>query len=263
MPKILNEQIKSMEEIADGIFKMKIISEYTTQNAQAGQFVNVKCSDGIDAYLRRPISICEIDKEEKTVTIIFQVKGKGTKLLAQKKAGDFVDMIAPLGWGTFSLKNNKRIAVVGGGIGVFPLYELLKQLKGLCTERITILGFRNKNLVVMEEDFSSQSEKLLIATDDGSYGIKGFTTDLLEKEIEAGKIDMIYTCGPLPMIKRIVGIAQKHGIDCEVSMEERMGCGIGACLVCACKTKHGDEWEHSHVCFNGPVFNASEVIFDD
>ncbi len=264
MPQILKEKIVSVESLAEGIVKMVIHSPYTVENAKPGQFVNIKCQEGLDALLRRPISICELDKTAKTVTIVFQVKGKGTKFLAEKKPGDVLDMIAPLGWGVFDLaQRNKKVAIVGGGIGVFPLYELAKQLKGTSASTTAILGFRNKELVVMESEFQGVSDNLLVATDDGSYGIKGFTTDLLEKEIRENGVEQIFACGPLPMLKRIAAIADRYDVSCQISLEERMGCGIGACLVCACKTKHGDEWEHSHVCYNGPVFDSKEVVFDD
>lgn len=264
MPQMLKEKIVSVETLAEGIVKMVIHSPYTVENAKPGQFVNIKCQEGLDAFLRRPISICELDKTAQTVTIVFQVKGKGTKFLAEKKPGDVLDMIAPLGWGVFDLaQHNKKVAIVGGGIGVFPLYELAKQLKGVSASTTTILGFRNKDLVVMEPEFAGVSNQLLIATDDGSYGIKGFTTDLLEQEIQEKGVEQIFACGPMPMLKRIAAIADRYGISCQVSLEERMGCGIGACLVCACKTTHGDEWEHSHVCYNGPVFDSKEVVFDD
>ena len=264
MPQILNEEIISNEKIAEGIYKIIFKSQYVAQNAKPGQFINIKCSDGLDAYLRRPVSICAVDKKENAVTIVFQIKGKGTQLLSNKKQGDMLDIIGPLGYGNFSTQQNKRVIVVGGGVGIFPLYELLKQLNGVCDERIAILGFRNKDLVVMEKEFKSECENLLIATDDGSYGVKGFTTNLLLEQIKKHTIDMIYTCGPLPMIKKVAQIAAENNINCEVSLEERMGCGIGACLVCACKTKKDDNTiGNSHVCYDGPVFNAREVIFND
>lgn len=263
MPALLKEEIINVEQIAPGIFKMVIFSPYTAENAKPGQFVNIKCKEGLDAYLRRPISICEINRDEKTITIVFQVKGKGTKFLSEKKTGDIIDMIAPLGWGTFSLEPVESAVIVGGGIGIFPLYELSRSLKSKCSDITVILGFRNKELTVMEKEFESAASRLLIATDDGSYGVRGFTTDILEDILKEGKKDMIYACGPLPMLKKVARIAEKYGVNCEISLEERMGCGIGACLVCACKTKYGDDWEHSHVCYNGPVFNSREVIFDD
>lgn len=261
MPRLLKEQIVRMEELAPGIWRMGIQSEFIAQNAKPGQFVNIKCREGLDAYLRRPISICSINPRENTVDIVFQIKGTGTRFLSEKKPGEKLDLIAPLGWGTFSIEPKEKVIIVGGGIGIFPLLELTKQLGGHCPSRTVILGFRSKDLVVMESDFQAHCESLKICTDDGSYGIQGFTTALLEEEIKNHGADRIYTCGPMPMIKRVAGIAAQHQIDCEVSLEERMGCGFGACLVCACKTKHGAEWEHSHVCFNGPVFNSREVLF--
>lgn len=259
------EKIKDVIKLSSDIYCLRIESPVLAKKSKCGQFVTIKCSDGLDLSLRRPISICDVNKDDNTVDIVFQVRGKGTKLLSEMKSGDFIDIIGPLGTNTFTINNFSRIAVVGGGIGIFPLLYLLKSLKGKCEKRIAILGFRNKNAIVLENEFNAASDELLIATDDGSYGYKGFTTDLLEKEMEQG-LDMIYACGPLPMLKKVAAIARKNGVPCEVSMEERMGCGIGACFVCACKLKDPDAsegWDYKQVCKNGPVFNSEEVIFDD
>lgn len=260
MAQVLKEKITALDKLAPGIFKMTIKSEYVAQAARPGQFVNVKCSEGINALLRRPISICNVEKKNNTFDIVFQIKGIGTEYLSQKSIGSEVDIIAPLG-NPFDISGeNKKIAVIGGGIGIFPLLNLLKESKA--DEKYTFLGFRSKEFIVLEEAFNEVSTGLFISTDDGSSGYKGLVTDLLEKEIEKNNIDMIYTCGPTPMIKKVVDIAHKNNIKCQVSLEQRMGCGIGACLVCACKTKLGDEWEYSHVCKDGPVFWSNEVIFD-
>lgn len=154
----------------------------------------------------------------------------------------------------------KKIAVVGGGIGIFPLLFLLQEKSG--AQKSVFLGFRDKEHVVMEEEFRKCTDKVYISTDDGSYGNKGLVVDFLEEYLKNNSLDIIYTCGPMPMIKRVVKIAAKHNIKCQVSLEERMGCGIGACLVCACKTRLGDEWEYSHVCKDGPVFWSQDVILD-
>lgn len=264
VPKVLNEKIMEINELATDIFQIKIMSPYLAENSLCGQFVNIKCSDSNDLSLRRPISICNVDRKQCIVDLVFQVKGHGTMLLSQKKVGDSIDVMGPLG-NSFTVKKLSKIAVVGGGIGIFPLLYLLNSLEGFCNKRVAILGFRNKDAMVLKDEFDKNSEELFITTDDGSYGYKGFNTDLLEQEISKG-LDMIYACGPLPMIKKVSAIAKKNGIPCEISMEERMGCGIGACLVCSCKTKDSSSpngEKYSHVCKDGPIFNSQEVIFDD
>lgn len=261
MSKVLKEKIRCVEKLATDIYKMTIESEYVAQNAVPGQFVNVKCSEGINALLRRPISICNIDRSKKLLDIVFQVKGIGTEYLSQKQLGTEVDIIAPLGRPFHISKDYKNIAVVGGGIGTFPLLYLLNQYQD--TEKTAYLGFRDKNCVVLKEEFASACNNLNISTDDGSYGHKGLVTELLRNDLKERPFDIVYTCGPMPMIKKVVELTTKYGVKCQVSLEQRMGCGIGACLVCACKTKKEDEWKYSHVCKDGPVFWSNEVIFDE
>ena len=261
MSKVLKEEIVEIKKIAPAIFKMTLKSDFVSDNAVPGQFVNVKCSEGINALLRRPISICSVDKASRTFDICFQIKGIGTEYLSQKKTGDVVDIIGPLGNPFDVSEKYGKIAVVGGGIGVFPLLHVLKESKKAV--KSTYLGFRNKDFVVLEDHFKSVSDMLSISTDDGSYGLKGLVIEPLEADLKKGKFDIIYACGPTPMIKGVVDIAKKNGIRCQVSLEQRMGCGIGACLVCACKTKadNPEGWEYSHVCKDGPVFWSDEVVF--
>lgn len=258
MKTVLKEQIADMEMLCEGVFKMTIKSEYVAQNALPGQFVNIKCG-GFDAFLRRPISICDIDKEKNTLDIVFQVKGKGTEMLCTRCAGE-VDIMAPLGKSFTLDEKYKNIIVVGGGIGTFPLLYLLKSSKA--EQKTALLGFRTKAAVVLESEFRAAAGSVEIATDDGTYGKKAFVTELLEQRIAEQKPDLVYTCGPNIMMRKVAAIAEKNGIPCQVSMEQRMGCGIGACLVCACKTKKGeDDYGFSHVCKDGPVFWSTDVIW--
>lgn len=213
--------------------------------AKPGQFVHINIES--EAHLlRRPISICDIEGD--VVKIVFEIKGEGTAVLA-KREGGVLDVIGPLGNG-FDLKKGKNAVIIGGGLGVFPLLYLAK---GLENPKI-FLGFRNKDMVCMEDDFA-KCGKTLVATDDGNYGYHGFAIDLAKKELEG--CDIIYACGPAPMLKAVKALSEETGIKAEISMEQRMGCGIGACLVCVCKTKNGYE----KVCQKGPVFDASEVEF--
>ena len=260
MPKVLKEKIVGLERLAPAIYKMTIQSEYVVNHALPGQFVNVRCSEGINALLRRPISICSIDRGSSTFDVVFQIKGIGTEYLSQKPVGSEVDIIAPLGRGFDISAGDKNIAVIGGGIGIFPLLQLLRESKAPVKK--AFLGFRSKDFIVLEEAFRGLADGLYLATDDGSAGYHGVVTDLLVKELEKGSIDMIYSCGPTPMLKKVAEAAGKNNVKCQVSLEQRMGCGIGACLVCACKTRLGEEWEYSHVCKDGPVFWSHEVIFD-
>ncbi|MBC7765137.1 MAG: dihydroorotate dehydrogenase electron transfer subunit [Hyphomonadaceae bacterium] len=240
--------------LENGVVDMTFQSVTIAQNTKAGQFVHIRTNDGIAPLLRRPISICDVDVQTGDVRILFQIKGEGTRLIAMKNIGDSLDVIGPLGNGFTVDPRYKRPLLIGGGIGVFPLLLLSKKI----STPVTCLGFRNQSQVVLENDFSQTSHHLLISTDDGSYGEHCYVPQLAENQLENHPIDIIYACGPEVMIKCVVEMANAKNIPCQVSMEQRMGCGIGACLVCACKTKKGYE----HVCKTGPVYWASEVIFD-
>jgi len=269
MSVVLCEKVLSNVELAPGIYKLTFESEYVSSNAKPGQFVNIRCQEGVNTVLRRPISICTVDRENKTVTVVFQKRGRGTAYLAQKKEGDILDLIGPLGNGFDISGSYKNIAVVGGGIGIFPLLFLIEQIKD--ADKTAYIGFRSKNFAVLENEFRKNSNELIISTDDGSYGYKGFVTDLLaeslsteeaETGIKGKKYDIIYACGPLPMMKKVAAISLKDGIKCQVSLEQRMGCGIGACLACVCKIKGGQDWQYKRICKDGPVFWGEEVDFD-
>ena len=243
-------EIISKNEISNGIFDVLV---KFAESAQPGQFIHVLCGDGV--LLRRPISICDCGKG--WLRFIFAVRGEGTNLLSHKKEGDMLDILGPLGMGFDVSKKGEGTAIlIGGGIGIYPLINLAKAL-GNDTE--AILGFRNKDLIVLEDEFNKICNETHIATDDGSYGFHGLVTDVLLEQIKAKNVTSIYACGPMPMMKEIKKIALENNIHCQLSLEERMGCGIGACAVCVCKIKG----EYSKVCQNGPVYNAKEVDFDD
>jgi len=267
MAKALKEKVLSLKMLSHSVFRMSIESEYISSTALPGQFVNIKCGDGINNILRRPISICGVDRQKGTFDIAFQVRGKGTRLLSEYSGEDLIDLTGPLG-NSFSLphslipQKHSKVAAVGGGIGIFPLLFLLKEMNN--AEKHAYLGFRDCRSMVMVEDFREVTDKLLISTDDGSAGYKGAVTDLFEQHIKTwDKPDIIYACGPVPMLRKIVSIAQAHDIMCQVSMEQRMGCGIGACLVCVCATRQDDGWKYSRVCKDGPVFWGQDVIFEE
>lgn len=221
-----------------------------------GQFLEVRVTDEIEPLLRRPISIYNID--ENIVEFVFQVKGKGTTILSSKELGDSIDVLGPLGQGFFKFEGKKNIAIIGGGIGIFPLHELAKRAKNECNINM-YLGFRNKEFVVLEEEYKSKANKFVLTTDDGSYGNKGFAIDFLKQDIENENIDGIFACGPLPMLKAVQELAKHTNTPCQISLEERMGCGIGVCLGCAVEVNAGDEIVYTHVCKAGPVFDSRVV----
>lgn len=249
-------KIVSKEKLIEGIYKISVNAPEIAKKAMPGQFLEIKVSETTEPFLRRPISIYNVDGEN--VEFIFQVRGKGTLLLSKKNEGDMLDILGPLGKGVFSLDGVSNVAIIGGGIGTYPLYYLAKSLKGKANVT-TYLGFRNKGLVTLENEFENVSDTLVLSTDDGSYKNKGYSTDFLKKDCLENKPDMIYACGPAGMLKTVSLFAKENKIPCEISLEERMGCGIGACLGCATKIIENGEIRFGHVCKDGPVFNVNNV----
>lgn len=213
------------------------------------QFVHVKC--GHSRLLRRPISIC--DWEENLLRIVFEVRGEGTEWLSRRKAGDRLDVLGPLGRG-FRMDREGRYLLVGGGIGVPPMLGCAKWT----AERSTaVLGFRSADRAMLSEDFQKSCKEIFLCSDDGSIGRHGFVDaqvrDILEKDKD---FTAVLACGPKPMLKNVAAVAAEFGVPCQVSMEERMACGVGACLGCAIQMADGTM---QHVCKDGPVFDAGEV----
>ena len=254
MPKFLmvDAKITKIVQLKDTIFDFTIENEELAKKAQCGQFIHIDCGEHFT--LRRPISICEIS--DKSLRFIFDVRGKGTAELSKKSIGDTINILGPLG-NTFGL-SNKRALVLGGGIGIYPLLELSKQIK----PDTVSLGFRNKDLITLENEFKPLTDNLVIATDDGSCGFNGNALSAVIDRLNNGDFEVVYACGPMPMIKAIKEITNRLDIECQISLEERMGCGIGACLCCPVKVEDDceDGFKHLHVCKNGPIFNAKEVI---
>lgn len=246
------------KNIAAEIFDLSILCPEIAAAAQAGQFVNIK-ADGF--MLRRPISVCGIDRERGTLRIVFQVRGKGTEKLSELREGDCIDIVAPLGGRGFELlSKDKRAVIIGGGIGNPPLLPVAEHYG---SNAFVISGFRNASAVILKEDFIKTGAEYTLCTDDGTAGQKGFVTEVLEGFLEKDKPHIIYACGPSVMLKKICLISERAGVRCQVSLEERMGCGVGGCLVCACRTIRDGREYYAHVCKDGPVFEAEEAIFDE
>ena len=245
--------ITRQEKIGIGIYSMWIRTEQVAEHAKAGQFVSVYCNDG-SRILPRPISICEINKEEKTLRLVYRVAGKGTGEFSAMKTGETLHIVGPLGNGF--PKKEKKAFLIGGGIGIPPMLQLARELD--CEKQI-VLGYRDELFLL--DEFQKQGE-VYLATEDGSAGTKGNVLDAIRAN--ALTADVIYACGPMPMLRALKIYAAENGIECWISMEERMACGIGACLACVCKSKEKDA--HSNVnnkriCKEGPVFLAEEVEF--
>lgn len=254
MRQVYQTKLISKTELASGVFDYQVICPEIASTATPGQFVHIDCGAG--TLLRRPISICDIQDDR--VRFVFEVKGKGTRDLSDFEEGDTVNMMGPLGTGFLTDNTYKKPVLIGGGIGIFPLYYLARKLE---TPRI-FLGFRDQSRIVMEQEFTEAGDTK-IATDDGSYGYHGFAPAQAEQSIDAQGCDIIYACGPTPMLRAVKRLAEQRNIPCRLSLEQRMGCGIGACLVCSCETIHEGTEHYKRVCKDGPVFWSTEVTLND
>lgn len=249
--------VLSQEMLAEGIYSMWIRTRAAGM-ASPGQFLSLYTDDG-SKLLPRPVSICEIHREKGALRLVYRVTGEhtGTEMFSRKRAGDTIPALGPLGNG-FPLEKaaGKRVFLIGGGIGIPPLVELSRQLP--CEKKQIILGYRDSHTFLAGE-FAADSERYF-ATEDGSKGSRGTVMDAIREN--ALSADLIYACGPVPMLRAVQAYAAETRTECYISLEERMACGIGACLACVCKTKEIDA--HSHVnnrriCKDGPVFPAAEV----
>ncbi len=235
-------KILSNKKIAKDVFEM--VLEGDTQYITApGQFINIQL-DG--RFLRRPISVCDYD--DTTVTIIYKVVGEGTEMMSALSAGETLDVLTGLGNG-YDISQGTKPMLIGGGVGVPPMYNLCKKLIAAGQKPIVILGFNTKDEIFYEDEFKALGAEVRVATADGSYGIKGFVTDAF-----ADDYDYFYTCGPMPMFRAIEAKVTTSG---QYSFEERMGCGFGACMGCSCKTKYGNK----RICKDGPVLVREEIIW--
>ncbi len=248
--------IVSQQCIAADIYSMWIQTEKIATLAVPGQFISMYTKDG-SKLLPRPISLCEIEKEKNQIRVVYRVTGDGTgtQQFSKLSKGDRIDILGPLGNG-FPVNEaaGRKAVLIGGGIGVPPMLELAKQMPG---EKVMVMGYRDEQFLT--EEFKHQG-RLYIATENGSAGTKGNVMDAIAENALAAEI--IYACGPSPMLRAIKQYAEENNIVCYVSMEERMACGIGACLACVCQSKEIDGHSHVHnkrVCKDGPVFLSTEV----
>lgn len=246
-------KVRSQEQLSGDIYSLILYIPEIAESAKAGQFVSVYSKDGA-TLLPRPISLCEVDKKEGTIRLVYRVVGKGTKEFSKLTVGDMIDVMGPLGNG-FTLKD-KTAMLIGGGIGIPPMVELAKELN--CEKNI-VLGFRDETFLL--EDLEPRGE-VYIASEDGKTGVKGNVIDAI-KEYHI-KADIIYACGPIPMLRAVKEYAYEHHMEAQLSLEEKMACGIGACLACVCQSTdvdHHSYVKNKRICKDGPVFDAGEVEF--
>jgi len=280
MSQLVQVEIAGNSSPAPNIYVLELFAPTLAEIAQPGQFLHIRCAQGIDPLLRRPISIHAVNRETGLVRIMFQVVGRGTEMLARRQDG-LLDVLGPLGrgftWGQDrqsrtnpipapvdgSTTNQGNIILVGGGIGAAPLFFLLQELAATqAAPRVKVLlGARSADQLLTVELAAALGFKVQIATDDGSAGFHGLVTDLLAEELRQ-KTEYVYACGPGPMLKVVCTLLSQAKVPGEISLEERMACGVGACLSCVCRVREpGGEENHQRACVDGPVFSAAEVVW--
>ncbi len=251
----MTSTILQQDCIGTDIYSLWLDAPEIASQAKPGQFISVYSNDS-GRVLPRPISICEIDKEKGALRIVYRIAGKGTAEFSAMKPGETLEILGPLGNGfPMEIIKGKRVFMMGGGIGVPPMVQTAKEAEAEVT---VIAGYRNSEIFLKEE--LEANGTLVIATEDGSVGTKGNVMDAIrENHLEA---DVIFACGPTPMLRAIKTYAEEKGILCYISMEEKMACGVGACLACVCKSREVDHHSHVHnkrICKDGPVFLSTEV----
>ena len=238
-------EIRSNNALTDTVYEM-IVAGDTSDITNCGQFVNIQL-DGL--FLRRPISVCDYDEE--TLTLVYKVVGKGTEAMAKMLPGEKLDILTGLGNGYDLTLSGEKPVLLGGGVGVPPMYNLAKKLRAMGKAVQVILGFNTKNEIFYENEFKALGCEVTVTTVDGSYGVKGFVTTVLENM----DYTYFYTCGPEPMLKAVHKASKTSG---QMSFEERMGCGFGACMGCSCKTLTG----YKRICKEGPVMKKEEILWE-
>lgn len=249
MKKIIDFTIQKNHSLNEDTFVLELYSP-ELPDIKAGQFVNVKIENSPSTFLRRPISVHDVDPQKGLLYLLIKKNGKGTTQLSMLQEGDRLNIILPLG-NNFSMPSNGRCLLVGGGVGIAPLFYLSKELKKRGMSVVVLIGARSKENIILQKEYEKYAS-VYYTTEDGSYGEKGFPT---QHSVLSECFDHIYCCGPEPMMRSIAQYAYMNKIDCEVSLENTMACGIGACLCCVNETKEG----HKCVCVDGPIFNINDL----
>ena len=269
--KMLQRKVKILyqKRLGRHYFRCGLAASEIARQAWPGQFLNIRLSDNYDPLLRRPFSVHNV--RLKSIELLYEALGKGTRILSQKKPGEFLDIIGPLGNGfglgeTTRQRNNEITIIAAGGMGVAPLIFLAEKLRGGKRQKakgktLVLIGAKTKNHILCEKEFKQLGCEVKVSTDDGSMGFKGKVTGLLKKVLRLAISDKrlaIYACGPKPMLKEISTISKEYSLPAQISLEAHMACGFGACLGCVVNTKGG----YKRVCKEGPVFSADEIIWE-
>ncbi|MDR1689632.1 MAG: dihydroorotate dehydrogenase electron transfer subunit [Clostridiales bacterium] len=271
MKKLVNAQILKNAPLTRDIYELIFKSEYLAETAKAGQFAGIYL-ESESKLLPRPFGFCQTDAKAGTVRIVYRVVGGGTKILSQYPEGKTLRVLGPCGNG-FTYSAQKRVVIIGGGMGTPPLLKLAQDIKKANSnaEINVFSGFQNAQQVILKSDFEKTGAKVYISTDDGSQGYMGNVISLIKNVLrhnpDGGSAlpqspEIIFACGPKVMLKAVSGYADETATPAQVSMEERMGCGVGACICCVTKTNDGNGEAYKKVCAHGPVFSSKEVVWN-
>ncbi|HOW35423.1 MAG TPA: dihydroorotate dehydrogenase electron transfer subunit [Candidatus Omnitrophota bacterium] len=256
MPKIQNKfRIISNKKVCQRFHRLCLDAKAIAKNVRPGQFIHIRVSDGITPLFRRPFSVF---RARKGIEILYETVGRGTEILASRKSGEYLDVLGPLG-NSFSMppKGTRRVVMIGGGVGVAPMLALSDALAKKGYELVLLYGARTKGHIFKMDEFKKNGCKVFIATNDGSVGVKGYVSKLFSKIETNPQSTVVYTCGPHPMLAAVKQFVLENNLRCEVSCEEVMACGLGACLGCSIKTTDG----YRTTCHDGPVFDINKIIF--
>jgi len=245
--------------LAPDYYLLKLEAPELARNSSPGQFAMLRCSEGYDPFLRRPLAIHQVDRDSGQVLFLYQVRGKGTKWLSERSQNDKLSLLGPLGRGFTYSPAGGRGMIIGAGIGVAPLLFLASELRAQGWDLVILIGARSKSGILRPDAFKEYGD-VVISTEDGSCGVEGTILDLLSKELAKSSFDKLFACGPLSVLKEVQAMSREKGIDAELSLDERMACGVGACVGCVCQ---GSDGSYLRVCKEGPVFSAEEVVLGE
>jgi dihydroorotate dehydrogenase electron transfer subunit len=251
-------RVSKQLSLAPDYYLLSLEAPELARNAFPGQFVMLRCGEGYDNFLRRPMSIHQVDRNQGQVVFLYQVKGKGTNWLSKRISGDLLSLLGPLGHGYTCSGPAGKGLLIGAGVGVAPLLFLASELAARQWELVILMGARSKAGILLPDAFMEYG-KVKTATEDGSCGIQGTILDLAANELENSSFDSIFSCGSSAVLKGVQEISREKGIPAELSLDERMACGVGACVGCVCQ---GADGSYLKVCQDGPVFSAGEVVLD-
>jgi dihydroorotate dehydrogenase electron transfer subunit len=263
-----NTKVLANVDIAPGIFLMTVLSPQVASRAQPGQFLHLRVGAGADPLLRRPMSIFRVNAQKGQVSLLFRVKGRGTRALSAIREGETLDLIGPLGRGFSVPSGTCMVLLVAGGLGVAPLFFLAETLLKKATSVMFLMGAKSREKLVAREELRVLGVPLLVSTDDGSEGFRGLVTELLDKTLLEKSLDpqgsLLCSAGPQPMLSTVVALARRSGMVGQISMERHMACGLGACWGCVvCCRSSGGQREYRRVCTDGPVFHMEEIVFQE